>query len=128
MTEQELLEQKEELLRQIESMKKSGNDEKKKISVDALNKAYGDSRSGVIAIGLPDMTATCNDAEICSLKWKEEKVDGMRVKATTGKWFSIYLSNLISDIPFSKTEDGKYYIIPDTFRMVSKDKKIMLTV
>ena len=108
--------------------KNDSKEVKKQIAVEALNRAFSDTRSGVIAIGLPDMTATCDDAEMASLKWKGEVVDGLRVRATTGKWFSIYLSNLISDIPFEKSGDGKYYIIPDTFRMVSKDKKIMLTV
>ena len=98
----------------------------KRIKIADVESAMTHPRNGVTAIQLPDGSWTCNDAELASLKAGKDRIPGMRLRSTSGRWFTIYLSSLISDLPFSK--DGEDYIVPDEFFLVSKDAKLYIVL
>lgn len=98
----------------------------KRIKKSLLDGALGHERNGIVAIGLPDGTLKCSDIEVVDLKAGSSTIPGFRVKSMTGRWFSIYLFSLISDIPFQV--DGQDYIVPDSFNLVSKNNKLLITV
>ena len=96
----------------------------KRIKISDLQNALQHPRNGVTAIQLPDGSWSCNEAELASLKAGKDKIPGLRVKSSSGRWFTIYLSSLISDIPFS--QEGDEYVVPDEFFLVSKDAKLFI--
>lgn len=98
----------------------------KRIKIADVEAAMTHPRNGVTAIQLPDGSWTCNDAELASLKAGKDKIPGMRVRSNSGRWFTIYLSSMITDLPFPKENDE--YVVPDEFFLVSKDFKLYITL
>ena len=98
----------------------------KRIKKSEIEKALSHNRNGVVMINMPDGELKCQDFECVELKAGDEKIPGFRVKSTSGRWYSLYIFSLINDIPFSLEEDE--YIIPDEFRLISKNSKLLLAV
>lgn len=98
------------------------------VAVQEVEEALAQPGAGIFAIGLPDMEVKCNNFETTQLKRGTGTIKGFRVKSVSGRWYSIYLSALISDIPFSKSNDGKFYVIPDEFLFIIEKEKVKLAV
>ena len=87
--------------------------------IEEFQTAISHPRNAKLGFLMPDGEYECIDAELVSLKAKDDKIPGMRVKTAIGKWISIYLSSLENVPPFP--DDNGIVIVPFKFYLRIKE-------